>query len=279
MPRNLYDPVGLKILQKQSDFELAKYLGKAEVSPTADEIALARNLGVWRDDEVAHHDEIVRRILGARSEISAVFVANAFVVGLGQQRPELRSPISSFTIATHLKAHEGTYPYPNFPCADCGVPRRIDGTPVAEIYWNSSLLSRTREGGGCALVSVLADLEDLPALPWPLEPTPSDVQALLDLLSFLRDQPADSTPGKLAKAIGSMGGKNALVRTRLIEILGIIGVLEPAGHPSYWKAWTPFIDRDVPGDRNDWEYPVAWWRGTDGVNEAAVQDWFGHLFR
>ena len=50
------------------------------------------------------------------------------------------------------------------------------------------------------------------------------------------------------------------------------------GHPGYHDAFVPVGGRHLP-DRHftDMAYPACWWRGSDGVNPAALQDYFGHV--
>ncbi|MBS1705848.1 MAG: hypothetical protein JST40_08235 [Armatimonadetes bacterium] len=277
MPTDLYNPQSVKVLQKESDAFIAQYLRKPADPPTEAEVDFARTTGTWREDETIAHDEIIDRILQARKTVRQEEVADLFVLGLARKSPLHRSPIASYAISMHLKPHEPEYPHPNFPCAVCGLDRGIDGQPASHVFWRNNLLCRVNYGGAASLQFVLSDLEDLPHLPSLGSPTGHDIDALRALLDLLREQPSTSTPGKLAKAIGAQGGKNDLQRTALIETLGYMGVLEPESNPSYRTAFVRFIDRPGPDGRNDWEYPVMWWRGSDGVNENAVQHWFGHL--
>jgi hypothetical protein len=274
---DLYHPDAIKVLRKQSAAELAPHLGKTPNPPTETEIAFARSCGVWRDDELLPHDEIIARVLAAHDRLDPVVLANGFVAGLGQGSPLLLSTIASYAIASHLKPHEPEYPYPNFPCAVCGLYRALTGETVQEIFWNSHLLSRIDVGGWCGLGGVMADLDDYLRQPPAFTMSESDVDALRRVLALLKAQPSNSSPGKLKKELGALAGKNDLQRTRFVEILSIIGVLEPIDNPSYHRQWTRYIDRPGPDGRNDWEYPAIWWRGSDGVNDDAVRHWFGHL--
>lgn len=276
-PADLYRSDSLAALRKDRDHALAGPSGEPNEPPSAQEIEAARKQGIWRDRELVHHDEVIRRILVAKGAIPPQAVANAFVVGLGKRAPALLSAISSYAVAWHLAPHQAEYPDKYFPCAVCGLDRQLSGSAETTIDWNSSLLARHETGGSSSLDYVLCDLEDFVRFPCPSAPDEQDIRILREVLEILRRQPPDSSPGKLAKALGSLAGKNSGQRTRLIEILGIIGILESGNHPSYITAFPRFVDRAGPSGKNDWEYPTIWWRGADGVNENAVQIWFSHL--
>ncbi len=232
-------------------------------------------MGVWADPIWTTHDEIIARIQNAFSRISKEAVANAFIAGLGQRRADLRTYIAGWAMAKHLPTHKAAYLSEDLPCSVCCLERGRDGSETVELDFTHYRLNRCDYGALGLFESVMVNLEDFPG---DIEPTDQDRAALASLLDFLRLLPPDSTPSKLAKSIGPIAGKAGLQRTSTIEILGVIGILEPKNHPSYWRAWTDFVDRAEPGGRNDWAYPVVMWKGTDGVNEEAVQDWFGRDF-
>ncbi|MBL8040128.1 MAG: hypothetical protein JNM04_02150, partial [Chthonomonas sp.] len=63
-------------------------------SPSDDEISAAKERGVWRDQELIHHDEVIRRILIAFGALTKQSVGDAFVVGLSERTPALCSAVS-----------------------------------------------------------------------------------------------------------------------------------------------------------------------------------------
>lgn len=273
---DIYHPASLKILRKDRDHAMRLNQGLVE-SPSAEEIAAAKERGVWRDQELIHHDEVIRRILIALDTLTKQSVADAFVVGVSDRIPALCSAVSSYSVAMHLAPHRAEYPDKYFPCVICGLDRQISGSPEATIDWNGSLLARHDTGGTSSLDYVLCDLEDFHLLPISRTPNKRDVSVIGNLLDVLRNQPQNSTPGILVNEIAPYAGKNKSQRIRLIEILAIIGILEPKGHTSFLNGFTPFALREAHEARNDWEYPSMWWRGTDGVNERAIEYWFSHL--
>ena len=64
---------------------------------------------------------------------------------------------------------------------------------------------------------------------------------------------------------------NKAEREVLLDILGVCGVLE-SEHTGYLTSFVPCSSRELPSHRFvERSYPVCWWRGSDGVNEIAVQ--------
>lgn len=79
----------------------------------------------------------------------------------------------------------------------------------------------------------------------------------------------------LAKALSKLLPSNDAERRTLIGILGYAGILIDPDRPDFWKRFVPADEREqTPYHKDDWPYPVQWWNGSHGVNEAAVADWF-----
>ena len=58
-------------------------------------------------------------------------------------------------------------------------------------------------------------------------------------------------------------------------------VLASPDHPGLCDRWVPYADRQPPPrpSKNDWLYPMFWWRGAVGVNEDAARAVFGARLR
>ena len=78
------------------------------------------------------------------------------------------------------------------------------------------------------------------------------------------------------KALAGVFPANVSERRQFIEILGLADILNPGSRPTFFDGCPPQVKREHPG-RGDWSYPVVWWRGRDGVNQAAVDFWFPEL--
>jgi hypothetical protein len=67
------------------------------------------------------------------------------------------------------------------------------------------------------------------------------------------------------------------VRT-LISILGYAGLLIDPERPDFRCEFVPDTKcEETPWYKDDWPYPVRWWNGSFGVNEAAINEWFSDL--
>ena len=68
-------------------------------------------------------------------------------------------------------------------------------------------------------------------------------------------------------------------RQVLLEILGSAGILKPRGFPSRHERWIPPSELPEPSHfyKKEWRSPVNCWTGADGVNEDAVEFWFGDI--
>ena len=63
----------------------------------------------------------------------------------------------------------------------------------------------------------------------------------------------------------------------MVDIFGLAGILAPRNETGFFREYTRIMDRFPPTNNSDWEYPVSWWRGSDGVDEEAVAFWFGEV--
>lgn len=68
-------------------------------------------------------------------------------------------------------------------------------------------------------------------------------------------------------------------RRVVLEILSQCGILATMEHPALMSQWVPTKDRQPPPkpSKNDWTYPMFWWRG--GIDEAAARAVFGGRVR
>lgn len=272
MPAWEFDKRALAVLNQAIRHEMERFLPGGNPPPTEDEYEYALKAGYWSEVEPVEHDELIRRLQSLAEQIDPKRVAESFVAGVGQKRPDLRSSIASYVLASSISEHEAKL-RPDFPCLICetwlhGEP------PMAKIDRNGSLGSRWAEGGVLTLEYALADLEWFVAAP-PVEASQADWEAFRELINDLRRAPEKCAAKALSKLMGKRIGANEMQRQRTLEVLSAIGVLEPRLYPSFWRAFTPYEDRARLENINDWEYPMRLWRGCDGVNEEAVSYWFG----
>lgn len=233
----------------------------------------ARQAGYLFDPVTVTHDDIVARLLTIRSRVSIEQVTDAFLASLSTRRLELRSALGSFSFAAHFPDHRlvehasGPMPSGRPHCRLCGLYGR--STPEQE---DLNVLSFERwKWGGVRHLNPLYCWFDLTqfAKASLAVPTQEDYSILARIVDIASGLSPSAKPNELEKCISKVIKSNGSERRVLIEILGHCGVLKPAGRHGSLQAYTSDEHRnlDRPVDhKNDWQYPVIWWQGADGVD-------------
>ncbi len=228
--------------------------------------------GLMFDVLETSHDEVVTKALQLCRAITREAVANAFVASLESRDLPRRSTLGSYALTHQLPKH--TLDEPRKRCTVCGM------------YGGSSKIDRSVfnferfKWGGVRheqLEYAAFDLEQFLLLP-PVEPTPAARALLASLLDAIEAAPQGTSAASLHKFLPKSIKANKAERDVLVGILGMAGVLRTAGHPGYHEGFVEYRHRTLPERRFvDMHYPACWWRREDGVNQAAISYWFGHL--
>lgn len=241
----------------------------------AADFAYAKSHGLMFDAEHIDRAEALERVQRSVGSLAPARVAMAFAASLSSRRLDLRSALGSYAIGRQIPPHDcsGHEQRPGC-CALCG---QYEQPPDQLEDLNVLSFERHKWGGvrhsdpvyiGFDLGLFAGQTLDPPA--------ETDLVMLRQILEAASSLPAGARALDLERAIAPLFKSTAQERTILLAILGYCGVLEPEGKPSYFKR---FIHKAAiphpPGAKNDWAYPVAWWRGNDGVNAEAVRFWFG----
>jgi hypothetical protein len=124
-------------------------------------------------------------------------------------------------------------------------------------------------------VYIAFDLERFAAESSPA-PTPADDALLATLLTTASSMPAGAKLADLLHAITPLVPGNKDQRRTLIGILGFAGVLPVPERPGFFRLFASEAEREeTPWYKDDWPYPVRWWRGGLPVDPDAVAFWFG----
>lgn len=224
-----------------------------------------------------HHDGIVERLITLRDELSPEDVGTAFADSLATGRLDLRSALGSYAAMRNLPRHRLGDDARRFEtgiqqCLTCGG-HEPDATDFDVLSFE-----RFKWGGvrHAQLDYALFDLLRFRAA----RPQPSGGEGLKLLREILRiaaSMPAEARASQLTQAIRPVVKGSADQRRTILACLGYAGVLQPAAKPGFFETYP--LDRNPPGGKNDWAYPVSWWRGQDGVNAAAVRVWFPEIGR
>jgi hypothetical protein len=243
------------------------------------DFAYARQAGYMFDPLTVTHDDIVARLLAIRNRIGIERVTDAFLASLSTRRLELRSALGSYSFAAHFPDHRlveqarGQMPSGRLHCRLCG---RYGHSAAEQEDLNVLSFERWKWGGVRHLDPLYCwfDLTQFEKASLAV-PTQEDYSILARIVEIASGMTAKAKPNELEKRIGKVIKSNSSERRVLIEILGYCGVLKPAGRCSFLQAFTSSEHRDRPPDhKNDWNYPVIWWRGADGVDRNALNRLF-----
>lgn len=270
------DPRAVKIL---IDTYLKRINSRDEPLDDTPEIAYARSQGLIVDPVVCTHDEKVNRVADACARVTAPAVARGFLASLASNRLEFRGALGCYAIFRHMPRHR----YQPKDPADaehrrqwCVVCEDMNYPFPNDLNWVS--FHRFRQG--CAYDSPLEAaflLERFMECRCP-DPTADDRRVLQAILDAAASLPADALAGQLEKAVAKLLKTNKYARQSLLESLGYCGILQSKDCPSYLDGFVPFEQRVYPSGRmTEWSYPIRCWRGSDGVNSAAVRFWFPEI--
>lgn len=262
------DPRALKIL-KETYWSSTGW--KSKPRTPAPDLAYAKAAGIMFDPVALTHDDAVAWALRSKQAVSQEQVVSAFLASLSTRRLDLRSALGSFAAFRHFRKHKHRpFSGSDRSCAVCGEP------PSTRFPEDLSVLSfeRFRWGGVRHVEPVYAafDLERLASTP-PLTPVAADIEILREILAVARAVLPKGRPGSLDKAFPKSLPSSKDERRTLLSIFGYAGILQPKALPSFRTEYVSLEDRDETDD--DWTFPIGSWRGSDGVNEDAVQEWFG----
>ena len=197
---------------------------------------------------------------------------------------EYRSILGSYWYAKSLKKHNFKGYNELSTCGICGWSswKRNPENYNFDDDVNTYNFERFKWGGvgHCYKSYALFDLEQFIKMEH-FQHTDEDERILHDILACAYELSPTNKAGALQKLITS---KKILKSNKqevcvLLNILGICGVLSSSKHPCYYDRFANVtVERDPPELTNDFEYPVNWWRASDGINEECYERVFGKPF-
>ena len=271
MATSLYDKKAVRILYN-TFWSSAGWKKDRELSP--EDFAYAKSKGLMFDPRTIRHDEMIQAARAMVGEVRHESVANAFVASLSTRELAYRSALGSFAVTRWLLAHSYGEARFRYSCTICGDASEHELENLSVLNFE-----RLKWGGVRHLKPYYAwfDLAEFRKLP-PPQPTATDRDTLKRVLDIASSQPADARPVDLEKAISGLFPSSKDERRNVLQILGYCGVLQPAGHPTFFQSYANMVDRAQPVEhKNDWNFPILWWRGRDGVNSKAVEFYFTSL--
>jgi hypothetical protein len=220
------------------------------------------------------HSATVQRIAQLRSLIHPQQVGAAFVASFSKGRLAQRSALGSYSVALNMPLHSlTTRPgWDSFSCSICGAYE-----PKGERDLNVLSFERHKWGGvrHTDPYYIAFDLDRFISEPSD-PPSEFDKNVLTQVLEAVAGLKADAKRTDLLQVIQPIIPGNESQRLTFIGILGFAGVIRVVSKPGFLKTYTDFADRqETPWHKDDWPYPIRWWRGGDGIDRDAVEFWFG----
>ena len=257
------DKKALKLLFKR--FWSSK--GWTDTYLTKEELDYAKAAGVMFEQRKFSHDDVIQQINTAVSGLSLEDIASQFVASLSSRRLDLRSALGSFMVGRHLLTHkfiaEENY------CAYCEAANKEQEAEDLNVL----NFERFKWGGVRHLdpIYIAFDLEQYIKAD-KLVPTIEDYEILNKIFSIVEAFPVEGNIRTLEKAISKILKSNKEEREVLLQILGFCSILATDEHPGFIDRFIPFNEREEAShSKNDWSYPVCWWKGKHGLNRSAVK--------
>jgi len=108
--------------------------------------------------------------------------------------------------------------------------------------------------------------------------TAEDWQIMRRIVSAVREMPPTARLSDLVKRFATVFSSNVDERRMLIQILGYCGILADPNRPNFFEGFPRVHERkETPWVKDDWSYPVCWWRGSMAISQKALSYWFPFL--
>ncbi|MFC1520546.1 hypothetical protein ACFL6Z_12650 [Pseudomonadota bacterium] len=242
--------------------------GWSKSTPSEADFKYALDAGVMFPPETVTHDSIIKRARTAIDNTSKERVVDAFVSSLVSRRLDLRSALGSFASGLNLPKHESTN---SIACEVCG-----SYACGKEEDLNVLNFERHKFGGVRHLdpLYIALDLElfNVTVIEAPNEEA---TEILRSLVYELRNIPSNRL-SDAPKALASKLKSNNNERTGIISTFGYCGILTPPGIKPLYQQYVPVKNREYSSySKSDWPFPSDLWRPEYGVNQDAVEFWFG----
>lgn len=110
-------------------------------------------------------------------------------------------------------------------------------------------------------------------------PTADDLEILNNIFKVIKNCPENLSAPKFEIYLGKQKvlKSNRDERQNLLETLGYMGILESNDHKGFNRHFTnmSYQNEAIRSPRDEYEYPLRWWKVEDGLNKEAVDFWFG----
>ena len=245
---------------------------KAEQDVSLADFEYAKSRGLMFDTILLSHDESISAAIKAVASTDKEAVTRAFLASLSTRQVELRSALGSYAVGRCMKTHSLEPEVESPRCEYCGEYATTTDPNVLNF-------ERIKFGGirHSNPRYIALDLHTL-ACQGDMSPNDGDYLILSSIFDTARRLGPSRRLGDLDRAIAGLLPSNRFERRVLIGILGYAGILIDPSRPDFRRQFVPVAERkETRWHKDDWPYPVRWWNGSFGVNEAAIEEWFPQL--
>lgn len=244
---------------------------KTEKNVSTPDFEYAKNKGVMFDPILINHAETIQWLLHSFNNTSKDHIVRCFLRSLSTRRLDLRSGLSSFAFSRNFPLHDLRSENYGF-CKICGLYNHHQQEQDLNI-----LNFERIKWGGVRLTDPIYAAWNLDILnrESPQEPTSHDIDIFNQIISVINECESSDLPTHLDKKLAPVIKSSSAERRVIIDIFGICGILETQDHKGFFDNYIPITKRiNRPVNKTDWEYPVDWWTGKDGVNKKALNFYF-----
>lgn len=233
---------------------------------------LQENNMVFPSEEIGH-DELIEKLIHEAKLARKSEVVESFLAGLEHGEPQKRAVLSAYAISLNFPKHKFKSSE-NIQCSICGCfYKKIRNFTFCNLVRYT--VGSSSAGSPEELYFFLREHnKSVPS-------SPRSIIVFKSILDLLRGSVPEDTPLTLERKIRDLPGIDMTkeLSRGLVDLFGQIGVLETPDHKGFIYSYT-YIGRAPKKSRStDWSYPVDFWNGSYGVNEEAVDFWFGKYLK
>ena len=237
-------------------------------------------LGLGKDTtHTVEHASLLGAIKDLVARIPQQAACHAFIAAISSAPAWWRDVLPAWALAQAMPLHDyQAYSAHSSTCRHCFMPAATEHYDLQKLWlahqdsWDYGTLF-----GPLHTWFVLQQALQTPLSQWP-QPQPHDVYTWQQLLDVLRSLPPKLRYSKVREPVAKMLGLKPHAASSWLEAMADCGFLHVPEHPGLLETWRSAAARDArPNVRVEVGGPLAWWQSDMGVNEALLQQCFGHL--